>query len=81
MLLYADDTVILAESPNELQKALIAMSDYCYIWGLKVNTAKPKIVVLCKSKRGLNNINPLEFEGNILEIVYCFHYIGDLIFI
>ena len=29
VLLYADDTIILAESPNELQKALDALFDYC----------------------------------------------------
>ena len=53
MLLYADDTVILAESATELQNALDGMSEYCNIWGLQVNAAKTKIVVVWKCKRGL----------------------------
>ena len=36
-LLYADDTAILAESENELQKALAALSGYCKLWKLEVN--------------------------------------------
>ena len=35
VLLYADDTIVLAESPDELQIALNALSDYCNKWKLK----------------------------------------------
>ena len=44
-LLYADDTIILAETPEELQTALNAVEDYCQIWHLTVNTSKTKIVL------------------------------------
>ena len=37
VLLYADDTIIMAESPNELQLALDALSEYCQTWQLKIN--------------------------------------------
>ena len=40
LLLYADDTVLFAESAAELQSALISMYFYCETWNLKVNTAK-----------------------------------------
>jgi hypothetical protein len=40
LLLYADDTVLLAESKTDLQNALNAMSEYCNIWNLVVNKAK-----------------------------------------
>ena len=52
--MYADDTVILAESHLELQSALYAMQEYCALWDLKVNAAKTKVVVFAKSKAGLN---------------------------
>ena len=41
-LLYADDTIILAENPEELQTALDALSNYCEKWKLRVNTEKNK---------------------------------------
>ena len=40
VLLYADDTIIMAESPNELQLALNALSEYCTQWKLKINVEK-----------------------------------------
>jgi len=43
ILLYADDTVLMAESPEELQMLLDAFDDYFTIWKLKVNVDKTKI--------------------------------------
>jgi hypothetical protein len=37
LLLYADDTVIFAESQQELQQILKLSEHYCSIWKLKVN--------------------------------------------
>ena len=45
VLLYAEDTVILAESPRELQLALDAMDRYCTLWKLKMNVSKRKVLV------------------------------------
>jgi hypothetical protein len=50
VLLYADDTIVLAESEEELQKALNAVYEYCNIWKLTVNTSKTKVVVFSKGK-------------------------------
>ena len=49
MLLYADDTVLLAESAEELQAALNAMFLYCKTWNLSVNSTKTKVIVFEKS--------------------------------
>ena len=46
VLLYADDTIILAESPDELQKSLNALFDYCSLWHL----SKTQVVVFSKGK-------------------------------
>ena len=40
ILLYADDTVIFAESDKELQAALNAKFLFCKSWNLEVNPAK-----------------------------------------
>ena len=44
VLLYADDTVLMAETPEDLQKQLNIFHDYCLAWKLKVNIDKTKIV-------------------------------------
>ena len=49
-LLYADDTIVLAENAEELQLALNALFDYCQLWHLTVNTAKTKIVIFSRGK-------------------------------
>ena len=38
VLLYADDTIILAESKELLQKAMTGMKEYCDTWGLEINS-------------------------------------------
>ena len=49
-LLYADDTIVLAENAEELQLALNALFDYCQTWHLTVNTTKTKIVIFSRGK-------------------------------
>ena len=48
VLFYADDTVIMAESADELQHALREFQTYCSYWKLKVNVDKTKILVFSK---------------------------------
>ncbi len=43
VLLYADDTIVLAESPLELQTALNAVFSNCKKWYLTDNTEKCRI--------------------------------------
>jgi hypothetical protein len=52
-LLYADETVIFAESGEDLQAALIIFEEYCSEWKLSINVSKTKIIVF--SKRKYNN--------------------------
>ena len=42
VLLYADDTVLIAETPENLQKQLDTMGEYCEIWKLCINLKKNK---------------------------------------
>jgi hypothetical protein len=39
-LLYADDTVLMSESPEELQRELNRFHEYYTTWKLKVNVEK-----------------------------------------
>jgi len=49
-LLYADDTIVLAETENELQLALDAVYEYCSMWKLTLNTDKTKIIIFSRGK-------------------------------
>ena len=48
VILYADDTVILSENKDGLQKALDIFESYCEIWKLQVNVNKTKVMIFCE---------------------------------
>ena len=50
VLLYADDTILLAETPDGLQKQLNIFSKYCNLWRLKVNAEKTKVMIFGSRK-------------------------------
>ena len=50
VLLYADDTIILAETAEDLLQALNGLNSYCQKWSLKTNVSETKIVIFSKRK-------------------------------
>ena len=76
VLLYADDTILLAESENELQAALNALCTYCNTWKLTVNLSKTKIVIFSKGK--IVNHRDFTFNGNPVEVVDEYVYLGTV---
>lgn len=77
MLMYADDTVVLAHSHVDLQRKLAALRDYCDENGLTVNTAKTKIMV-CKAggrPRAMDR-RFTRFGQDSLEVVNSYDYLG-----
>ena len=48
VLLYADDTIILAENERDLQTALDSVQEYCTKFKLIVNTNKPNIIIFSR---------------------------------
>ena len=74
VILYADDTVLMAESSADLQNRLNSFQDYCSIWKLKVNTDKSNVMVFSRGKlpRNLN----FSLNGEKLEIVNSLNYLG-----
>ena len=49
-LLYADDTIVLAEIERELQSALDAVHEYCNNMQLTVITQKTKVMIFSRRK-------------------------------
>ena len=76
VLLYADDTVLLAESESSLQTALTAAEAYCKEWKLNVNLTKTKIVIFSKGK--VTKHQDFTFNGELVEVVGEYLYLGVL---
>ena len=74
LLLYADDTVKLAESQEQLQAALNSMYLYCQTWKLEVNPAKTKVVIFAKRKVKENPV--FVYNGEQIVVVDDFVYLG-----
>ena len=74
VLLYADDTIVLSESAEELQKALNAVYDYCNNWKLTVNISKTKVVIFSNGK--VTKFPAFLFGHDIVEVVSEYVYLG-----
>ena len=73
-LLYADDTLVLAESAAQLQKALDGLNSYCNKWALKVNLDKTKVIIF--SKGMIRKYKSFKFGNNTVDIVKDYVYLG-----
>ena len=73
VLLYADDTVLFAESEEELQQLLFEFQSYCSRWKLNVTPDKSKIVIFGNrsARRAVFTLN-----DQIVEVVDNFKYLG-----
>jgi hypothetical protein len=74
VLLYADDTVIISESKEDMLNQLNDFNDFCKKWKLKVNAEKSKVLVFSNGRLPAN----LKFTYNNrdLERVQNFSYLG-----
>ena len=77
ILLYADDTIVMADSAEELQLALHAVSTYCTKWKLKINVNKTKIIKFAKRKSPTPHI--FKLNGENVEVVDEYVYLGTTI--
>ena len=73
VLLYADDTVIMAGSEIDLQYSLNRFEEYYRTWKLNINTEKTKVVVF-----GARKINSFYFKlgDQNIEITDRYKYLG-----
>ena len=73
---YADDTVLLAEKEEDLQKIVDQVKRESEIFGLLMNAKKTKTMVFSKSSNPPNT--RIHFEGKLIEKVQKFPYLGAL---
>ena len=81
ILLYADDTIVMAESESELQEALNEVSEYCDKWKLRINVSKTKIIRFTKRKNPRNPTNAYNFriKEEKVEVVDDYVYLGTTV--
>ena len=75
LILYADDTVIISDSAEGLQRQLDALYSFCADWKLTVNVSKTKIVVF-RNRGKLNEREQWLYNGIRIEGVNKFNYLG-----
>ena len=74
-LLYADDLVITASSPGELQTAINDLSTYCLLNNLTVSIEKSKCMTF---HRGYHRPLTYLYNNHPLENVNAFTYLGSV---
>jgi hypothetical protein len=72
--LYADDLILIAKSTLGLQEHLCSLEHFCRRVGMQVNISKTKVVVFSNKRK--HNQHKFYFEGNILEEVADYKYLG-----
>ena len=71
-LIYADDTILMAESEEELESLLMKVKEENEKVGLKFNIQKTKIMVS-------SPITPWQINGETMETVTDFIFLGSKI--
>ena len=75
VILYADDTIILADTHEGLQKGLNALFEYCKSWKLTVNATKTKVLIFSRGK-SKKKVDDFTFGESVLEIISEYTYLG-----
>ena len=75
-LLYADDTLLLAESPQCLQVALNALHEYATTFHLTVNLDKTQIIVFSRGLITNDSLPAFMYGHDRVEVVKEYVYLG-----
>jgi hypothetical protein len=72
-LLFADDQIVLADSEENLQRAVFSLNNIAKQYNLRISTKKTKALGF----KGVEHLRAkIEITNQILEQVTCFNYIG-----
>ena len=74
-LLYADDLMLISETPIGLQHCIDSVQKYCSDWRLTVNLNKTKIMVFSKKNIDKKTLN-FYYGPTRIEIVESYKYLG-----
>ena len=74
ILLYADDTILLSESSEDLQNMLNEFDKYCEKWKLKINVKKTKVLIFSRGR--ISKHLKFFIRNDEIEIVKDYKYLG-----
>ena len=75
-LLYADDLALVSTSMAGLQAQLDVLQEYADRWGLTVNVEKTKAVIYRTARAPVCSNPSLIYDGQSIEFVESFKYLG-----
>ena len=75
--MYADDIVLLSETPEGLQNSIQILSNFCSLWKLEINETKSKILIFESRKQNCDM--SFKIDNKELERVYEYKYLGIVI--
>ena len=74
---YADDSSLMAVVPSPYIRVTVAeslicdldrVSEWCDLWGMKLNTSKTKTMIVFRSRTMHHQSPPLTFGGTVLKV-------------
>ena len=74
---YADDTVLIADTEEKLQRLVDGLNEGCGRYGLKINIGKTEVMGVTKRSEQIP-VN-ISLGGGILKQVRSFRYLGSLV--
>ena len=74
-LLFADDLVLMSESPTGLQKLTRGLENFCSQWHMVLNATKTKVVVF-NERFASSSVHPFVFNGNEVPNSTHYNYLG-----
>ena len=77
LILFADDQVVFAKSPDTLQSLLNDIENYSQLWDIKINTNKKNAMIFEKGRRTHYDFY---INNTALELVDSFKYLGITLF-
>ncbi len=77
-LMFADDLLLLSETPEGLQKSINNLNKFCIKWQLSINVNKTKAIIF-QQRNVIDKINDFYLEGEKIEKVLKYKYLGNII--
>ena len=74
-LLYADDVILIADSPEDLQAMIDTVDDFNKKWQLTLNLGKSKVMVVSAANQTAGDV-PLFYRRSRIEVVDSYKYLG-----
>lgn len=75
VLLFADDTALMAKNPGDLQQLLNKLEEFCRRWRLEVNETKTQVCVFGPERKSAA-ADEISYAGKKLETVNEYKYLG-----